>query len=537
MNPYVTSPTGNAKPAVFLYLFLSFFLSGAALPLYAQLGATPKFAGKVQKAILQLTAYGRQGETLRTGTAFYVGADGEALADYALLRGSYKATVTDVQGRQADVDCILGADDTYSMVRFRVNTTGNPVLQVAATAVPLGSTVYALSFTRQKPKVCPSATVVESAPVGEHYSYYTLSADLGATEAGDPVFNEAGELAGILQPATRGRSGMMDIRYRAELKLSAFMPAAVTMALDDIHISKGLPDTKEEALVYTYFKSQTASNAEYGELIDRFVRAYPDNPEGYYRRATLRADLRQYDDAEADLQQYELLSENKESAGIYAATLRAQILTVRGQTDQALAIYDRLCSEGHQSPGILYAVSTLREARGDSLPLVIAPLDTAIASFGTPLSREAAPYVLRRGQVLANAGKYRDAVLDYNQYCYLVNNKVNATFYYERSQIEINGRMYQQAYDDIISAVTAAPGEVLYWVEKAAICLRVNHIDEAVDACRRALQLDPDQPDAYRILGYAQIQQGDKTAARQSLQRAVELGDANAQTIMDAYLK
>ena len=508
-----------------------------AMPLCAQLASTPKFAGKVQKAIVELTAYDREGKVLRTGTAFYVGEDGEALADYALLRDAYKAVVTDASGKQAEVDCILGADDTYSMVRFRVKTASNAVLPVSPTAVAVGSAVYALAFTKQKSRVCPSGSVVQATPVGEQYCYYTLSADLGQATVGAPVFNEGGELVGILQPSARGKSGVMDIRYRSELKLSAFMSTATTMALNGIHISKGLPDTKEEALVYTYFKSQTASNAEYGELIDRFVQAYPDNPEGYYRRATLRADLRLYDEAEADLQQYERLSDNKETAAVYASTLRAQILTVRGETAQALSIYERLCADGHQSPGILYAISTLREARGDSLPQVVAPLDTAIASFGTPLPREAASYVLRRGQVLANAGRYRDAVLDYNQYCYLVNNKVNAKFYYERSQIEINGHMYQQAYDDIISAVTAAPDDVRYRVEKAAICLRVNHIDECIEACRQALQLEPDQPDALRILGYAQIQKGDKAAARQNLMRAVELGDPNARAVMDAYLK
>ena len=35
----------------------------------------------------------------------------------------------------------------------------------------------------------------------------------------------------------------------------------------------------------------------------------------------------------------------------------------------------------------------------------------------------------------------------------------------------------------------------------------------------------------------AQIQQGDKVAARESLQRAIDLGDENARTIMQTYLK
>ncbi|MBR2153303.1 MAG: tetratricopeptide repeat protein [Bacteroidaceae bacterium] len=506
-------------------------------PLFAQQAPLPKYASKVQKAIVQLNTFDKDGNVLHTGTAFYVGENGEALADYALMKDAYRAVVTDQSGKTADVDCIKGADDTYSMVRFLVNTKGNAVLPVSTTAIPQGGVVYALPFTQQKSKVCASGRVLETSPVKDQYSYYTLSADLGTEAVGAPVFNESGELVGILQSAVGGKSYVMDIRYRDELKISAFMPTATQVALNGINIPKGLPDTKEESLVYTYFKSQSASNEEYGALIDRFIRTYPDNAEGYYRRATLRADLRQYDEAEADLQQYESLSENKSAANVYASTLRAQILSVKGDVGGALAIYDRLCAEGHQSPGVLYAISALRETRGDSLADILAPLDTAIASFGTPLPREAASYVLRRGQVLANNEKYREAVLDYNQYAYLMNSKVNALFYYERSQIEINAHMYQQAYDDIISAVTAAPNNVAYRVEKAVICLRVNHVDECIEACQSALALDPNQPDAYRILGYAQLQKGDKTSARQSLQRAIDLGDENAQKLMDTYLK
>ncbi|MBQ9640673.1 MAG: tetratricopeptide repeat protein [Bacteroidaceae bacterium] len=521
------------KRKFFLFLILQFLF----LVSHAQQAPLPKFASKVQKAIVQLTTFDKDGNQLHTGTAFYVGENGEALADYALMKDACKATVTDQSGKTAEVDCIKGADDTYSMVRFLVNTKGNAVLTVSTTAVAQGAAVYALPFTQQKSKVCASGTVVETSPVKDQYSYYALSANLGAEVVGAPVFNESGELVGILQSAVGGKSYVMDIRFREELKISAFMPTSTVMALSGINIVKGLPDTKEEALVYTYFKSQSASNAEYSELIDRFIRTYPDNAEGYYRRATLRADLRQYDEAEADLRQYESLSENKDAASVYASTLRAQILTVQGKVDDALALYERLCNEGHQSPGILYAMSTLHEARSDSLSDILSPLDTAIASFGTPLPREAANYVLRRGQVLANNGKYREAVLDYNQYAYLVNSKVNARFYYERSQIEVNARMYQQAYDDITSAVSAAPSDVVYRVEKAAICLRVNQVAECIEACQAALALDPNQPDAHRILGYAQIQQGDKAAARQSLQRAIDLGDENAKTIMDAYLK
>ena len=143
-------------------------------PLFAQQAPLPKYASKVQKAIVQLNTFDKDGNVLHTGTAFYVGENGEALADYALMKDAYRAVVTDQNGKTADVDCIKGADDTYSMVRFLVNTKGNAVLSVSTTAIPQGGVVYALPFTQQKSKVCASGRVLETSPVKDLYSYYTL---------------------------------------------------------------------------------------------------------------------------------------------------------------------------------------------------------------------------------------------------------------------------------------------------------------------------------------------------------------------------
>jgi Flp pilus assembly protein TadD len=67
--------------------------------------------------------------------------------------------------------------------------------------------------------------------------------------------------------------------------------------------------------------------------------------------------------------------------------------------------------------------------------------------------------------------------------------------------------------------------------------LIVNQVDESIEAARQCIALDPENSDAYRIMGYAQIQKGDKTAARQNLQKAVELGDESAQELINQFLK
>jgi tetratricopeptide (TPR) repeat protein len=116
-----------------------------------------------------------------------------------------------------------------------------------------------------------------------------------------------------------------------------------------------------------------------------------------------------------------------------------------------------------------------------------------------------------------------------------VNNKVNAVFYYERSQIELNGRMFQPAMEDINRAIEMAPREPLYHVERAALALRVGMLDECIESCQNTIRLNPDIIDSYRILGYAQLQKGDKQNARANIQKAVDMGDETAKKLMETY--
>lgn len=550
--------------------------------------AQPKFASKVRKGIISVNTYDKQGNLLRQGTGFYVGANGEAVSDYSIFKGAYKATVIDADGKKADVDCVLGADDTYSLVRFKVDVKGNMVLPVATAAQPMGSTFYAIGFSGDGKLLSDQAAVVDTALIQGKYVYYGVDKTLDSKLVGSPVFNNAGSVVGILHAPIGNKSYVLDIRFREVLQMEAIPSRSASVALGNIFLPKGLPDNMEEALVYLYFKSRTASNEEYIDMMNRFVATYPQNAEGYLRRATPLIDLLRFDEADSDLQKYLSLVDDKVTGNFYVGStifdklrlqpepaydkwtydvalqyidkaialndakpvsdeqrlndgkckiVKAQILLGKQDYDGAIAIYESLNQGEDRSASYYYAISSAREVRGDSLNAVLEPLDSAIAMMGTPLPAEAATYVIRRGQLLANAGRYREAVKDYNQYCYLVNNKVSAVFYYERSQIEVNGRMFQQAFDDISKAVEMAPNNALYHVEKAAITIRLNLLDECIQACQTALQLNPNLIDAYRILGYAQLQKGDKTNARLNLQKAIDMGDEGAQKILDSYMK
>ena len=56
--------------------------------------------------------------------------------------------------------------------------------------------------------------------------------------------------------------------------------------LNSIGIKKGLPEDESQALVYLYMAASTLDRDSYLGLLNDFISQYPENQEGYLRRAT-----------------------------------------------------------------------------------------------------------------------------------------------------------------------------------------------------------------------------------------------------------
>ena len=97
--------------------------------------------------------------------------------------------------------------------------------------------------------------------------------------------------------------------------------------------------------------------------------------------------------------------------------------------------------------------------------------------------------------------------------------------------------MFQQALDDIKKAIELSPRNPSYYLEKAVIEVSVNLLEDCVKTCQTVISLDPSISDTYRILGYAQFQLGDKESAKTNLQKALDMKDEWAQSVMDALFK
>ncbi|MDE5570727.1 MAG: tetratricopeptide repeat protein, partial [Prevotella sp.] len=67
--------------------------------------------------------------------------------------------------------------------------------------------------------------------------------------------------------------------------------------------------------------------------------------------------------------------------------------------------------------------------------------------------------------------------------------------------------------------------------------LRGGMTDEAIETAKGCISIAPEDSDGYLFLGLAQCLKGQKTEGLQNLNKAKELGNSQAQSLIDKYGK
>lgn len=539
------------------------------------------------KAMLKIHAFDAKGKLVNSGTAFFVDANGTAVTSYQTLQDANRAIVTDFKGKQYEVVRILGANATTDLVKFTTSTEKkNEYFDIATSSAKQGALLSLVQYSTNK-KAVPTTTTVKSVEPYNDYSYYQIDAANDSTFFTCPLLDEEGKLFAIVQPNV-GKNATtacaIDARFAQDLKITA--ASALSSDLRTLKIAKALPTDKSEALSYLYMLPSTDSTACLTAYND-FIAAYPNVSDGYAGRAALQADWKHYAEAEADYNKALELAEGNADTGDMKADaihyslsnlIYRSILTkgdtipvypgwtmtrAESEADKAYSLkpeplylsqkgycqyaqrnymgayqsFEKVSQDKNFATSEIYfsAARSLERAGGDSAQ-VLALLDSCIAKVPQPATSKYAQYYLERSQRYLRLQRYRDAVFDYNEYEKLIGPKnLNDTFYYLRAQAELEGRMYQQALDDIRTAIATSSQPILYRVEEALILLRAGEFESAITAAQNVLKDLPENPDCYKIIGIAYGELGNKTKAQTNLNKAKELGDDTVDTFIQKY--
>ena len=567
------------KKILILPLLLFFLIQGS-------MAQTPKWVEKAKRAVFSVVTYDKNDKMLNTGNGFFVSEDGLALSDYTLFKGAERAVVITSEGKQMPVSLILGANDMYDVIKFRVAITEKkvPALIVAKTAPAVGADAWMLPYSTQKSIACVTGKVKEVSKVAGEYHYYTLGMQMKDKMVSCPVMNAEGQVFGIAQ-----KSSGIDTVTTCYAAGAAFAMAqkisALSLgdaALKKIGIRKGLPETEDQALVYLFMASSSLSGDDYEKLLDDFIRQFPANADGYLRRANYYAakgkdDQAWYDKAVADFNQALKVAQKKDDVYynigklMYAYQLskpektykdwtydtalqnvrqaiaidplpiyiqmEGDILFAQQDYAGALAAYEKVNASNIASPATFFSAAKTKElAKGDPKE-VVALMDSCIARCPQPITADFAPYLLERAQMNMNADQARNAMLDYDAYHTAVKGEVNDVFYYYREQAAVQAKQFQRALDDLAKAIELNPKELTYFSELAVVNIRVGRNEEAIKVLKDALEIDSKYAEAYRLIGVAQLQLKQNKEACASFAKAKELGDPNVDALIEKHCK
>lgn len=554
--------------------------------IHGSMAQTPKWVEKAKRAVFSVVTYDKNDKILNTGNGFFVSEDGLALSDYSLFKGAERAVIITADGKQMPVSLILGADDMYDVVKFRVAIVGKkvPSLLVAGTAPAAGSSAWMLPYSTQKSIACVSGKVKKVDDIAGDYHYYTLDMPMKDKMVSCPVMNEAGEVFGIAQKSFGMDTATTCYASGASFAMSQHISVLSLgdAALKNIGIRKGLPDTEDQALVYLYMASSSSSSEDYERLLGDFIAKFPDNADGYLRRANFyvvkaKEDASFFDKAAQDMEAAQKVAKKKDDVLyniaklIYAyqlekpektyndwtfetalnqirqamelnplpvyVQLEGDILFAMQDYAGALAAYEQVNRSNLASPATFFSAAKTKELMKAESGEILALMDSCVARCPQPVTASYAPYLLERATMRVNAGQARQAMLDYDGYFKAVNGQVNDLFYYYREQAALKARQYQRALDDIAKAVELNPNDLTYQAEQAAVNLRVGRYDTAMKLLQAIIQTNPKYAEAYRLLGLCHIQLKQKEEACKNFNKAKELGDPNVDALIEKYGK
>ena len=533
--------------------------------------AQPAWVKKATKSVFTLKTFAADGSLIASSNGFFTGTNGEAISNFTPFKGASRAVVIDAQGKELEVTGILGANDMYDVVRFRVNGKTQPLI-ISATTAPVGSQVWLLPYHEQKN--LRNGLVRKAEIFQDDYAYYTLALTMTDNLVSCPLLNEAGEVIGMMQqPAAPGDtlSYAVSARFADSLKVNGLSLKDPALLLTNI--KKELPHELKEATLMLFLAASQTDSASYVALINDFIRQFPTAPDGYIYRAQQKSADGDFTGAEKDMEQAIKVSEKKDDAYYNYARLiynkeiyQSQQPYANWTLDKALTLIREaykispVLSYRQMEGNILYAQKRYQEACDLFIELAresnnaelwfsasscklqlndttarLALLDSTMNTFSKPYLKEAAVYLWTRAEARRDAGKYREAVSDMNEYEELMKASINDNFYYIRHQTEIQGRLYQQALNDINRAIQINPQETLYHAEKASLEIRVGRYDDAIATARECIDINADNSDGWLFLGLAQCLKGDKQEGIRNLQKAQDLGDPQAAALIERY--
>ena len=175
-----------------LYTMIGMLLMAAVVT------AQPGWVKKATKSVFTVKTFAADGSLIGSTCGFFTGEQGEGVSSFSPFKGASSAVVIDAQGKEMPVECMLGANDTYDVAKFRVAAKKTTPLTIAAANATEDTQVWLLPY--RETKDIPEGTIRKAEHFGSNgHAYYTVALSMPEGTVSCPLINTDGEVIGLMQ--------------------------------------------------------------------------------------------------------------------------------------------------------------------------------------------------------------------------------------------------------------------------------------------------------------------------------------------------
>ena len=565
-------------------VFYGLVLGVCCLSLQAQRDM-PGWVDNARKAVFTIETSDKNGK-VRKGNGFFIQNTGEAISHYALFDGAVQAVVTDAEGRKMQVNSIVGADEVYDVIRFKVTVPRNvPFLPVAQGMPEVGTEVYLLPAKETVQK----GAIEEITKIMNSHEYYKVNIPLTSLQVSLPLLNAKGEVFAITQADASGKNKTygVSIPYIQQLRITSLSLFSKTYS--SLGIRSGWSDNVGEAQVALLYYSAQQDAPTYLETLNDFIKTFPNFADGYLSRSAHymrnRGVLAESPEGQARIMGLAMDDLNnslkynpKEDEGLYNQAkliyevllddstiqsndwnirvaseklqraiaindlpvyrhLEGDIAFFQGDFEKAYNTYMMVNKSSFASSLSFYLAAKTRELLPDANPdELIALMDSAVVKSSSVPS-ETAAYLQESIDLKMQFGKYSAAIKDYDQLFRVLVGNVSDAFYYYREQAKFRLGDLEGALHDIEMALALDKQNALYYAEEASVYLRMQDPVRAQASVEKALALNAEFAASHRLLGVCLLRQQKKNEACKAFQKAKDLGDPIVDKLIEENCK
>lgn len=248
----------------------------------------------------------------------------------------------------------------------------------------------------------------------------------------------------------------------------------------------------------------------------------PDHLKSLYNRGVVYLKNHQYAQAEADFSKIIRLTPNDYESLEHLANTKFYQKSYAA----AVRIYDRLLLLKPNDN--LYSNRGLAKSRLNDPEAAIQDFDRAIER--NPYDND---YYANRGDAYSQLGRYDQALQSYDYAARL--NPHDAMVFNNRGNVKSQQQNYQEAVVDYNTAINIQQKSQFY-TNRAFSMLQLNRYAEAITDARYALQLEPNNANAYYAVGLAHLRLQEFAAAVQQFDLAVQLNANDSEFYRDRAL-